>query len=322
MFESLDRSRFRGELVGVATGGTSSEREISLKTGAAFAEALRSLDYDVRVYDVATDLPAILAERPAAMVLGIHGGAGESGVLQGMLELFEIPYTGSGVLASALAMDKARSKIICADAGVPVAAGRIFRGEELRDEARLVAEIGALGFPVVVKLNDSGSSVGVELCRDEGALQSAVATLTRQVSEATTAGLLAEAYLEGPEYSVGFFDDECLGTMQIVPDAEFYDFEAKYESQSTAYHLVTDEDLRGPMEEWARRALRALGCRGVARVDFKGDVVGGGAAMLEVNTIPGMTATSLVPKLAGHRGMSFEEFVEAMLVSARLESGA
>lgn len=310
--------------MGVATGGTSSEREISLRTGAAFEEALRSRGYEVQVYDVATDLQRLLEDKPAALLLGVHGGTGESGVLQGMLELFEIPYTGSGVLASALAMDKTRAKILCAEAGVPVAAARTFRKADclgIEDFTALAGSLEAeLGLPMVVKLNDAGSSVGVVLCETPEGVDEALRSLAGQLSEAASAGIIAEAYLSGPEYSVGFFGEQCLGLMEIIPGAGFYDYEAKYQRADTEYRLIEDVDVVEPLTRWGLQALRALGCRGVARVDFKGDPREGRSAMLEVNTIPGMTATSLVPKLAGHRGVSFEDFVEAMVSTATLET--
>lgn len=321
MFDHLDMTRFRGKRVAIATGGTSVEREISLATGRAFEEALKGGDYDVTVYDVATDLGAIVADRPDVILLGIHGGLGESGALQGFLESLAIPYTGSGVLASALAMDKDRTKIMCATAEIPVAAGLSVRPDEFDDVPAVAARVEAeLDFPVVAKLNDSGSSFGVYLCADHDELVDALQRLSDDVGDSASAGVLVERYLAGPEYSVGFFDDICLGVMEITPDRQFYDFEAKYESGSTRYDVIDDSAIADPLTTWARGALEVLGCRGVARVDFKGDPTDPSAVgMLEVNTIPGMTATSLVPKLAANKGVSFSQFVEAMLAAARLD---
>lgn len=318
MLEDVDIERFRGSPVGIATGGTSPERDISLKTGRAFEQALRGRGYDVTVYDIASQLEQALADRPAAMLLGIHGGRGESGALQGFLESVNIPYTGSGVMASALAMDKRRARMICSAVGVPVADGVWLSGDDLDgDEGGADRVERALEFPVVAKLNDGGSSVGVHLCGGRSELVDALESLRDRVGHSPSSGVLVERCVEGPEYTVGFFGDEPLGVIEVQPAETFYDYEAKYQSDQTEYDVITDAAICDPLIKWARKALTALGCRGVARVDFKGEIAE--AVMLEVNTIPGMTKTSLVPKLAAHRGVAFDEFVEAMLATADLE---
>ena len=319
MLEEIDMERFRDEAVGIATGGTSLERDISLKTGRAFEKALRSRGYDVTVYDIADDLEKVISDGPSAMLLGIHGGRGESGALQGFLECAQIPYTGSGVQASALAMDKRRARIVCQSAQVPVADAVWIDSKELGHISACAGRVEAeLTFPVVAKLNDGGSSVGVHLCRDASQLREALESLEKRVTDAPLSGVLVERCVDGPEYTVGFFGTESLGVIEVEPAETFYDYKSKYESQETAYKVIEDDSICEPLVNWAARALDALGCRGVARVDFKGDV--DEAVMLEVNTIPGMTATSLVPKLAAHRGMAFEDFVEAMLATADLKS--
>lgn len=321
MFNSLDIKRFRDEPVAILTGGTSREREISLKTGQAFEEALRARGYEVEVYDVATDLPRLSAATPSAVLLGIHGGLGERGALQGFLECLKIPYTGSGVLASALAMDKHRTRTICSTAAIPVADGLWFDADDPDTVAHRVARVDSeLGFPVVAKLNDSGSSFGVYICHDGRELTDALKELDRDVEATSSAGILVESFVEGPEYTVGLFGDHCLGVIEIQPGEGFYDFEAKYESNQTGYEIITEASICDPLVAWAKRAFEILGCRGVARIDFKGRPDKQGAvAMLEANTIPGMTSTSLVPKMAAHQGMAFEDFVEAMLAAARLD---
>lgn len=321
MFEDIDVTRFRGQPVAIATGGTSSEREISLKTGGAFEQALVGLGYDVSVFDVADQLQELAEARPAAVLLGIHGGLGESGALQGYLESLRIPYSGSGVLASALAMDKQRARLLADAAGVPVARGQWISLADLADPDALVAPIcDAFGAPVVVKLNDSGSSFGVFICRDEAEISEALNELAEFVGGAPSAGVLVEEFVEGPEFTVGFFDHRCLGVMEIRPEQEFYDFEAKYQSDSTEYLKVTDSAVTDPLIEWGERAFRGLGCRGVARVDFKGHPQKSKqVVMLEVNTIPGMTTTSLVPKMAANLGVEFDAFVELMLAAARVD---
>lgn len=316
-----EEHKFRGKKVGVALGGESSEREISLRTGRAFVEALQSLGYEVTAYDIATDLAKVASDAPAAMLLGVHGGIGENGVLQGYLEALKIPYTGSGPLASALAMDKARAKAVMADAGVALARGVRLAGGEVDSEQALADRLEAegLSWPLVVKLNDGGSSVGVYICRDLASAYQAVQKLEGMLDEAASAGILLEAYLAGAEYSVGFAGQECLGAIQIVPEAEFYDFQAKYESKTTDYRYVEDINLLEALQAIGQQAYNALGCRGVARVDVKADEKGE-LFVLEVNTIPGMTETSLVPKLAARKGLSFAQFVEWMLDSAGCET--
>lgn len=323
MFEDLDVQRFRGRDVGIATGGRSHEREISLETGRAFEEALRARGYEPTVYDVPDQLDELVADRPDAVLLGIHGGLGERGALQGCLESLGIPYTGSGVLGSALAMDKRRARILCRQAGVPVADAVWCPPADLERPGRIADRVGErLGDSVVAKLNDAGSSVGVHICHDRADLIDALDDLADEVGPAASSGVLIEECIEGPEYTVGFFDDRCLGVMEIRPGDGFYDFESKYERGDTEYLVVDDDRTCEPLVEWSRSVMTALGCRGVARVDFKGTPgADGPVVMLEVNTIPGMTASSLVPKLAADCGVEFEEFVEAMLASARLDEG-
>ncbi|MFP4597998.1 MAG: D-alanine--D-alanine ligase [Persicimonas sp.] len=320
MLEHIDKTRFRGQKVGVVTGGTSSEREISLTTGRGFARALQSLGYDTQVFDVPEDLDRLAEQRPAAVLLGLHGGAGENGVLQGFLEAMGVRYTGSGVLASALAMDKTRAKAVMHEAGVPTPRSVTLDGTGPLDFEAILAQLDDAGvdLPVVAKPNDEGSSVGVYLCREEPDFAEALEALWEREVQAGSTAILIEEFLDGPEYTVGFFDSECLGSIEVVPGEEFYDFKAKYESSETRYETIADGGLKSRLETLGRDAYNAVGCEGVARVDFKAKTTEGGLELyaLEVNTIPGMTPTSLVPKLAEHHGISFEEFTELMLASA------
>jgi D-alanine-D-alanine ligase len=324
LLNHLDRQRYRDETVGVITGGASAERDISLKTGKGFAEALESLGYDVRVYDVPADLDALHRDTPAAVILGLHGHAGENGVLQGHLEMLRIPYTGSGVLASALAMDKQRTKAVLSSAGVRCPRGTFLKVEGTECDAasaRELLERAELRLPVIVKPNDDGSSVGITLCEDDETVAKALVDAAAVGSEEASSGVVVEEYLDGPEFTVGFFDHVCLGAIEVIPGEAFYDFKAKYESNDTRYEAVEDADLNSALESIGRDAYNAVGCRGVARVDFKSRRTENGLelSVLELNTIPGMTATSLVPKLAARHGIAFEEFTEWMLASADCE---
>lgn len=314
MLDHIETGKFRGRTVGVVLGGDSNEREISLRTGRAFAEALRSLDYDVRVYDVPADIPRLVADRPAAVLLGLHGGTGENGTFQGFLETLEIPYTGSGVLASALAMDKARAKAILAAHDIRTPKSVFVTAANAVDAHAIGLTVG---FPAVAKLNDSGSSHGVFLCKDEQELADALQTLAPAMAGRESGGILVEEYVDGPEYTVGFFDGQYLGSIQVVAGNAFYDYEAKYASQTTRYEPVTDSGLEGRLEAIGRATFATLGCQGVARVDVmaRGDEL----FVLEVNTIPGMTETSLIPKMAKRLGMPFADFTERLLSAASLK---
>lgn len=318
MFEDIDRTRFAGEAVGVLYGGRGSERAISLKTGMALANALRDAGHEVTEYDLPEDLGALVEDMPSAVLLGMHGD-GEDGTVQGLLEVLRIPYSGSGVLASALAMDKHRAKVVMKDAGVSLAKGGSLQRHELTPKgyADALERIGLADQKLVLKPNDSGSSVGVHILEAGQDPAAALADLAALIDDGKATSVVAEAFMAGPEFSVGFFGQTCLGAIQITPADGFYDYHAKYESNATTYIKVEDEELAQRIQEIAARAWRALGCRGVGRVDVMAasDALDA-LIVLEVNTIPGMTATSLVPKLAASHGISFAEFADLMLSSA------
>lgn len=311
----VNRKRFAGEVVGVLLGGRSAERAVSLKTGDALASALKKEGHKVRVYDIPSQLQDLIKERPAAVLLGLHGGDGEDGTIQGFLEMLGIPYTGSGVLASSLAMDKHRAKTVMQAAGVRVPKGVLLDARHLtKEDALALLQVAGLSAPWIVKANDAGSSCGVHLCHDEQGLDGALEDIVLMVGQGHASSALIEAVLPGPEYSVGFFGDRCLGAVEITPAQEFYDFHAKYESQETSYTRV-DGALARDLGSIAFDAWRALGCRGVGRVDVMADE-DGVLHVLEVNTIPGMTSTSIVPKLAHEHGVSFERFASLMVSEA------
>jgi D-alanine-D-alanine ligase len=298
--------------VALLMGGISSEREISLRTGAAVSRALRALGHEVHEIDAGRDVAdGLRAVRPEAAFIGLHGRFGEDGCVQGLLELLGIPYTGSGVLASALAMDKVMSKRLFAAAGLPVAPG--VDGPALDLAARTPASLG-LDLPVVVKPRSEGSSVGVSIVREEAAYAEAVARAAAHGPQ-----VLVEKYVAGREVHVGILEGKVLGAIEIVPGGEFYDYQAKYERGDTRYIFPArlSEEVYGAACEAARRAHEALGCRGVTRTDL---IVTpeGNPVLLEVNTLPGMTERSLIPKIAAGIGMSFEELCEALLREARL----
>jgi D-alanine-D-alanine ligase len=308
-------ARWSGKKVAVLYGGRSSERDVSLRSGAACAEALRTKGYDVALLDVDLDVAARLRETGAevAFVNGLHGRWGEDGCVQGLLESMGIPYTGSGVLASALAMDKLFSKLLFRDNDLKVIEYRSFPPE--RAERIGVGDL-PFGLPAVVKPGNEGSSVGVHIVREAAALTAACLDAARYKGD-----LIVERYVRGTEVNVAVLDGKALGAIEIVPKREFYDYTAKYTPGQTEYFYPA----RLPEAHYralcvaAERAHDALGCSGVTRVDF---IVGqdGSPYILEVNTLPGMTATSLVPKIAAGKGIPFAELCERLLEGASLKA--
>ena len=291
----------------VLAGGPSQERSVSLKTGAAIERALKHLGHDVYMLDPDERLTALLAElKPDLVFNALHGTYGEDGVIQGVLEWMQIPYTGSKLTASALAMDKALSRQIFAQVGLPVARGMTWRVGEAPPSSSVLSE-GSW----IVKPTHEGSSVGLDLCHSYGELLSVLA----QKDEQGPHQWLIEEYVEGVEVSVVVFEGEVWGSVEISPESGLYDYAAKYERTDTQYHCPPrlDSERLERLEDFAARAARALGCSGVCRADFITST--GRDILLEVNTLPGMTKTSLVPKVAAARGLSFEELIERLILA-------
>ncbi len=306
--------RWSGKKVAVLYGGRSAEREVSLKTGEACAEALRSRGLDVTLVDAGLDLDVRLRALGADVAfLALHGRWGEDGCAQGLLESMGIPYTGSGVLASAAAMDKVVSKLLFREAGLSLAAYRAFPPAKVG--AVTVADLPA-GLPAVVKPACEGSSVGVHIVKTAEDLPAALADAARFKGD-----VLVEQYVKGQEVNVAILDGVALGTVEMVPSREFYDYVAKYTPGSTTYHVPArlSPEVTARVCRDTETAYRALGCAGAARVDF---IVApdGTPYILEVNTLPGMTGTSLVPKIAAGKGIPFPELCERLLDGASLKA--
>ena len=301
--------------IGVLMGGLSAEREVSLKSGSAVHQALQAQGYHAVAIDVGRDLAAVLVqEKIEAAFIALHGRYGEDGCVQGLLELMQIPYTGSAVLASALAMHKLYSKQTFASAGILTAHFHHFRRGELVRPGDL-----AFGLPLVVKPVQEGSSVGISIVREESQLEAALASAFRHDNE-----ILIEQYIKGQEVQVGILDDRPIGAIEIVPKNEFYDFEAKY-TDGMAEHIFPAR-LEAALYEKAQQiglaAHRALGCSGYSRVDLL-VTESGDSYVLEVNTLPGMTALSLLPEIAAKgAGLSFEALVKRIIESATLHTKA
>ena len=285
-------------------GGSSSEREISLLSGQAVASSLINLGVHTTVIDVGENIiDELRSAAPDLVVNMLHGQGGEDGVIQGLLDLLQIPYTGSGVLASSLAMDKVKSKQIWCQLGLATAPCTV-----LNDASNWGAVIESFG-RAVVKPIYGGSSLGIAIVDSPGSLETAY----KEACEFRQ-GVMAEKYLEGPEYSTGVLDDELMPTILLDTDREFFDFTAKYVDEGT--RIVCPAPLSRERMEAAealvKNAYSALGCCGLARVDFMEDAEGN-FTLLEVNTVPGMTSHSIVPKSAARVGIGFDELVLRIL---------
>ncbi len=295
--------------VAVLMGGWSAEREVSMNSGLACSEALKAGGYRVTPVDVGRNISETLAElKPDVCFNALHGRYGEDGYIQGLLEIMGLPYTHSGVLASALAMDKPVAKTLFAEAGIPIADGKIFTRQEVQDGASFPK-------PFVVKPLNEGSSVGVTIILEDENIS--LQDLPWNFGEK----VLIESFIPGREIQVAVMGDAALGAVEIKPLGRFYDYEAKY-TAGKAEHLMPAPLDPGKYEEALRLALLAhqtLGCRGVSRSDLRFDDTGEGPGefyMLETNTQPGMTSLSLVPEIAAHSGISFEELVSWIVEDA------
>ena len=303
----------KSKRIGVLFGGLSAEREVSLKSGAAVHEALVAQGYNAVGIDVGRDLADVLKRECIEVAfIALHGRYGEDGCVQGLLELLQIPYTGSGVLASALAMHKLYSKQVFAANGILTAPFRCYR----RNETVNLADL-PFNLPLVVKPVQEGSSVGVSIVKEEGQLAQALELAFLHDEE-----ILIEEYIKGQEVQIGILDDRPVGAIEIVPKNEFYDFEAKY-TDGMAEHLFPAR-LEPALYEKAQQvgvaAHRALGCKAYSRVDLL-VTSGGNCYVLEVNTLPGMTALSLLPEIAAKgAGLSFEALVSRIIESAALST--
>ncbi len=301
----------------VLMGGTSHERGISLESGRNVAKALASLNkYEVLPLELDRDDLATLPADTAAVYIALHGGWGENGGVQAALDARAIPYTGPGARASRAAMDKIETKKILAAHGVPTAPWQVVREGE-------TATTSPFGYPVVVKVPRDGSSVGVYLAKDDAAYQDALARAFALDDGAPGAReALVEAYIPGREMTVGVIGEEALPAIEIIARDGWYGFEEKYNSNETRYPFLADSpnpadaELEARLQALARAAFQALGCRGVSRVDFR-ITPDGTIYVLELNTSPGFTSHSLVPKSGMRTGLTFAQVCEKILLTAQ-----
>lgn len=308
--------------IGVLMGGQSAEREVSLRSGKAIYNALKGLGYDVVAIDVGHDISNILKRKKIEIAfIALHGGYGENGGVQGMLEVLGIPYTGSGVLASALSMDKEASKKIFLYQKIPVPSFAVISHQSLargQKSKTIDYQLSTINFrmPWVVKPATEGSSIGVSIVREERHIRPAV-----EKALSLSDRVIIEKYIQGKEVHIGILSGKVLGGVEVKPSLEFYNYEAKYTAGMTEYILPPEINSKvyEKAKEIALNAHIALGCGGATRVDLK--INGkGNPYVLEVNTIPGMTETSLLPKIAKQAGMDFPDLIEEILRGAVDES--
>lgn len=285
--------------IAVLMGGRSSEREISLKTGSAVAEGLRKLGHQVVEIDTQENFPAnLVEENPDLVFIALHGPYGEDGRVQGLLDILGIPYVGTGVLGSALAMDKEFTKKILRFEGIPtpdwvcVKKGKKFYWDR---------------FPAVVKPADQGSSVGLKVVKKPKELENAV----KEVFEITDKALI-EPYIRGKDMTVGILKDKALPVIEIIPRSGVYDYKSKYTKGESEYRFLEDEILAGKLQEIALKVHRVLELKDFSRVDFRVDEEGY-PFVLEVNTIPGMTELSLFPMACAKEGIDFTEMLSIII---------
>lgn len=334
-----------GRTIALLLGGTSAERHVSMATGLGVADALSGAGYDVRLFDPALgtdaeidrdriELPTTTAPTPEELAaldrrnviravealpdvdcvfLGLHGTDGEDGTIQSLLELRGLPYTGSGILASAIAMDKATSKVLFREADVSTARSFVVNRDRPEERADTTARAEQrTGFPVVVKPNDGGSTVGLTIVQEPSGIQDAIAKAAEYSQR-----ILCEEFVAGREVTVTIIGDEPMPVLEIRPKEGIYDYANKYTAGRTEYLCPApiDDALALELQTLALRAFEIVGCYGYGRVDFRIDEAGE-PWCLEINTLPGMTGTSLVPKAAAAAGMSYVEVCERIVQAA------
>lgn len=309
----MKEGSLKNKKIGVMMGGLSRERQISLKTGKAILKALQDKGYKAcPIYVDHNIVETLLKEKIEVAFLALHGRYGEDGTVQGMLELMKIPYTGSGVLASALSLHKIMAKKIFVSEGIPTPPFEELRKDEIE---RKMEKNFLLPLPVVVKPAREGSTIGVSIVRSKDELLPALIEAGNYDDE-----ILVEKYLPGKEITVGILEEIPLPIIEIVPKSGFYDFHSKYTKGETQYIIPA----RLPREKYlyaqevSLKAFKALGCSGFARVDLVTDE-DSNPFVIDVNTMPGMTETSLFPKAAEFAGIQFGELVERILLRASLK---
>ncbi|MFQ5454640.1 MAG: D-alanine--D-alanine ligase [Nitrospirota bacterium] len=297
--------------IAVLMGGRSAEREISIRSGTAVKGALERMGYNVIAIDVDKDIVERLKGHNVEIAfISLHGKGGEDGTIQGLLELLSIPYTGSGVLASAIGMDKLMTKKIAAYHKIPTPDFFALNKREWETINKLPGDIK---YPVVIKPSSQGSTLGISIVREDSELSSSIEDAFTYDDE-----IIIEQYIDGREITVGILNDNPLPVIEIIPEKGFYDFTAKYTEGKSRYIIPADlpDGIYRKVQGLALLFYQVLGCRGAARVDFRIDTELR-PYLLEINTIPGMAESSLLPKSAKKAGVNYERLVEMILVGNR-----
>lgn len=309
MNDLIDIATLKQQTIAVLFGGDSAEREVSLSSGAAVSQGLINAGFNVKAIDTqGFDLTKLKTENVDRVYIALHGRGGEDGCIQGALEYLGIPYTGSGVLGSALSLDKIRTKQIFKAMNLPTADFAVVNEEDFNSNTADTV-LKQLGNKVMVKPANEGSSIGMAIANNADELNAALINAFKYDQQ-----ILVEAWLSGAEFTVAILGDEALPVISMVTPHEFYDYQAKYESKSTQYLCPCglDADVENELKNISLKAFKATGAQGWGRVDLMQDEQGN-FNLLEVNTVPGMTVTSLVPKAAKVAGLSFEQLVTRVL---------
>ncbi len=313
----------KNKYVVVVCGGYSTERDVSLRSGNAVYNGLKKAGFqNIELFDLTRDnIGDLIAKRPDAVYLALHGQGGEDGCIQGMLELAQIPYTGPGVAASAVCMNKILTKQVLASYGIPTAKFLVKRREECENVAAVTKElVDTIGLPMVLKSPCQGSSIGVVMVKGEEAMAAAIAEVFRYGDQ-----LLAEEFLSGVEITLPIMGNDelrVLPDIEITSEREFYDYQAKY-TNGLCHHIIPariSEDNRALAQRIGVRAYQVLGCVGLSRIDFIVDEQKG-PMVIEVNTLPGMTEMSLFPDSAKAAGISFDALVSEILSLGLMRAG-
>ena len=310
------KNALMGKTIGVLMGGMSSERDISLKTGEAIVNALSRRGYRVVGIDVSSDIAKVLKTDNIDMAfIALHGSPGEDGTIQGLLEIMDIPYTGSRVLTSALSMNKVASKKIFFYHGLPTPEFQSLNPEDNANTEKIQEQI-TIPLPFVIKPAEGGSTIGISIVHKSEDITKALANALPHCRE-----IIVEQYIQGKELTVGVLDSKALPPIEIRPKSGFYDYKSKYTGGATQYILPAEisTKISDGLQTLATRAFNLLGCTGAARIDF---ILSENNTpfILEINTIPGMTETSLLPMAAQHAGIDFDTLTETILAGAMQHS--
>ncbi len=311
------KEKWKGKKIGVLMGGVTKEREISLRTGAAISTSLKRMGYDAVDIDVGSDVvERIRAEAIDVAFIALHGKFGEDGCIQGLLEMMRIPYTGGGVMGSSVGMDKVVCDMVAMQLGIPIPREECLNIND--GPADMIAQRVTTSCPVIVKPSREGSTINMTIVRKPEDLQKAI-----EIAAKSDEKIIVQEFITGKEVTVGILNGKALPALEIAPKSGFYDYSSKYTKGATEYILPAriSPKVAQKIQDWSVAVFDALDCSGTARCDY---IVGDDdrAFFLEINTIPGMTELSLVPKAAAHIGIDFDHLVSEILNAASLKVNA